>query len=505
MTFAVAGFAENLNQHSAAINSKLDSEFEDWEFFADDVDKRVRGAHCRVQLFRCDYFNALMRALQLECLFQQGQSSGLKVFIAACMREAGVMVLTHQDVSETSPSLLAALPRPASSSVHRSISVDSRAADAAAVAVPLKVQAPPAAVFSSQAKAPDIGQPPPVSAASTTTFNAAAASAAPVAAAFSAAPIASPPVASAQQSSKSTASNLTGKSAQEKSDAEAEKQMLLTNASALASPDIRLLIADTEQKLAYLASQASLEIRKQALVEAISAMKGQLTRRLAIETEEREVIEEIQRECKMQLSKHLVQARLTSDKRAESRSSIFSYMSLLESCLNDFKKVDSPLSVKVREVTQLLQDVSARAIELQDFENRVETKLNEIKAVKAQLSANQLSVDDAISLGVQYQQILTQEETPEIREAVTAVSSICTQLERVENEAVAFVQAGSNLKKFAREKLLKKNRHDPVSSLVKIASGNTLLWGSHKVGPRITDMNAGPSQLLVESGILGPR
>jgi hypothetical protein len=450
----------------------------------------------------------------------------LKVFIAACMREAGVMVLTHQDVSETSPSLLAALPRPASSSVQRNISVDTRAADAAATALPLKVQAPPAVVSSPQVKAPDSGKPPPVPAASTTTPTVIAAapsaapiaivpsaapiavvpSAAPIAIVPSAAPIASPPAASAQQPSKSTSSNLaTGKSAQEKSDAEAEKQMLLTNASALASPDIRLLIADTEQKLAYLASQASLEIRKQALVEAISAMKEQLTRRLAIETEEREVIEGIQQECKLQLSKHEVQARLTSDQRAQSRSSLFSYMNRLESCLNDFKKVDSPLSVKVREVTQLLEAVSARAIELQDFESRVETKLNEIKAVKAQLSANQLSVDDAISLGVQYQQMLTQEEIPEIREAITAVSSICTQLERVENEAVAFVQAGSNLKKFAREKLLKKSKHDPVSSLVKVASGNTLLWGSHKEGPRIIDLNAGPSQLLVESGVLGPR
>ncbi len=41
LTFAVTGFAENLNQHSAAIAHKLDSEFEDWEFFADEVDKRV--------------------------------------------------------------------------------------------------------------------------------------------------------------------------------------------------------------------------------------------------------------------------------------------------------------------------------------------------------------------------------------------------------------------------------------------------------------------------------
>ena len=60
LTFAVAGFAENLNQHSAAINRKLDSEFEDWEFFADDVDKRVGGARCRVRCFHG--FNALTRA-----------------------------------------------------------------------------------------------------------------------------------------------------------------------------------------------------------------------------------------------------------------------------------------------------------------------------------------------------------------------------------------------------------------------------------------------------------
>jgi hypothetical protein len=415
------------------------------------------------------------------------------------MREAGVMVLTHQDVSETSPSLLAALPRPASTSVQRSISFDTRTADAATAALPLKVQAPPAVVSSPQTKAPNSAPPQLVSSASTTTPNVHAA-------APSATAVASPPVSSVQQPSKSTASNLaTGKSAQEKSDADAEKQMLLTNASALASPDIRLLIADTEKKLAYLTSQASLDIRKQALFEAISAMKEQLTRRLAIESEERELIEGIQRECELLLSKNEVQARLTSDKRAESRSNILSYMSRLESSINDFKKVDSPLSVKAREVTQLLEAVSARAKELQDFESRVETKLNEIKAVKVQLSANQLSVDDALSLGVKYQKILTQEETPEIREVITAVLSICTELERVENEAVAFVQAGSNLKKFAREKLLKKSKHDPVSSLVKISSGNTLLWGSHKVGPRIIDLNAGPSQLLVESGILGPR
>jgi hypothetical protein len=48
LTFVAAGFAEHLNQHSAAINHKLDSEFEDWDFFADDFDNRVRCAHSLV-------------------------------------------------------------------------------------------------------------------------------------------------------------------------------------------------------------------------------------------------------------------------------------------------------------------------------------------------------------------------------------------------------------------------------------------------------------------------
>ncbi len=439
------------------------------------------------------------------------------------MREAGVMVLTHQDVSETSPSLFAALPRPFSTLVQRSMSVDTRTAYDDTTSPPLKVQASSATVSSPKAKALDSGKQPSISAVdSSPRINAVDPSAAPidnshiagaqhlgissVTAALSAAQITSPLVASAQQPSKNPASNLaTGKSAQEKSDAEAEKQMLLANASALVSSDIRLLIADTEQKLAYLASQAALEIRKQALVESIAAMKEQLTLRLAIENEEREVIEEIERECRFQLSKHKVQERLTSDQRSDSRNSIFSYMSRLKSCLDDFKKEDSPLSVKVREVTQLLEELHVRAIELQTFESQVEIKLNEIKAVNDQLSANKLSVDDAISLGVRYQQMLTQEETPEIRDAITRVLSICKELEREENEAVAFVQAGSNLRKFAREKLLKRSKHDPVSSLVKIAAGNTLIWGSHKVGPRIIELIAGPSQLLVESGILGAR
>jgi len=96
-------------------------------------------------------------------LFQQGQSSGLKVFIAACMREAGVMVLTHQDVSETSQSLLAAIPRPASASVQRSsITFDPSGGANLSAALPLRSKAPLATPVSPVANPipEDIGNPP---------------------------------------------------------------------------------------------------------------------------------------------------------------------------------------------------------------------------------------------------------------------------------------------------------------------------------------------------------
>ena len=46
LTFEFTGFAENLNQHSEQINQKLEQEFEDWDFFADDFDNRVRRVCC---------------------------------------------------------------------------------------------------------------------------------------------------------------------------------------------------------------------------------------------------------------------------------------------------------------------------------------------------------------------------------------------------------------------------------------------------------------------------
>jgi hypothetical protein len=109
--------------------------------------------------------------LQLECLFQQGQSSGLKVFIGACLREAGVMVLTHQDVSETSQSLFANVTRPASTSVQRSsVTFDPSGGRSSSAALPLKAQAPPASPVSLREKPiPEDNREPPTNSAASAT------------------------------------------------------------------------------------------------------------------------------------------------------------------------------------------------------------------------------------------------------------------------------------------------------------------------------------------------
>jgi hypothetical protein len=41
LIFVPSAAAEYLNQHSEAIKLKLDNDFEDWDFFADDFDNRV--------------------------------------------------------------------------------------------------------------------------------------------------------------------------------------------------------------------------------------------------------------------------------------------------------------------------------------------------------------------------------------------------------------------------------------------------------------------------------
>jgi hypothetical protein len=86
-----------------------------------------------------------------------------------------------------------------------------------------------------------------------------------------------------QHSGRAGSHDASGNSPKEISDAEAEKQTLLADISALPCSDIRRLIIVTESKVHYLKNQGSQAIRRQALVEAISAMRKQLASRLAME------------------------------------------------------------------------------------------------------------------------------------------------------------------------------------------------------------------------------
>ncbi len=81
------------------------------------------------------------------------------------------MVLTHQDVSETSQSLLANVTRPASASLQRSsVTFDPNGGKSSSAALPLRAQAPPASPVSLAEKPipEDNGEPPTNPAASAT-------------------------------------------------------------------------------------------------------------------------------------------------------------------------------------------------------------------------------------------------------------------------------------------------------------------------------------------------
>lgn len=227
-------------------------------------------------------------------------------------------------------------------------------------------------------------------------------------------------------------------------------------------------------------------------------------------------IQEMQRECKVLLSKHALQPRLPAAKRAESKSSLLQHIDHLDSCLRDIKSGAVVNSTKVREVNELVAAVSAVVDQHQDFENRVKSSLDEMELIQAKISVNKLPLEEAAAFNVRYRASLSQEESmtlstiasssesPEVREAMTAFFESYRKMElQADTAAVAFVQDGSTLLKYAREKVLKKSRHDPVSSTVKITPALTLLWGSHKTGPQILELLAGPSQALVDSGLLG--
>ncbi len=81
------------------------------------------------------------------------------------------MVLTHQDVSETSQSLFANVTRPASTSVQRSsVTFDPSGGRSSSAALPLKAQAPPASPVSLREKPiPEDNREPPTNSAASAT------------------------------------------------------------------------------------------------------------------------------------------------------------------------------------------------------------------------------------------------------------------------------------------------------------------------------------------------
>jgi hypothetical protein len=485
--------------------------------------------------------------MQLECLFQQGQSSGLKVFVAACMREAGVMVLTHKDVSESSQSLLAVHTKIASATPQR-ISVGPNMRNARAASLFKAQESPQSATASSPLQQSSKGQHAALLARESPQSNLTPTS----------------PTAHLQQSSQGQHSTLGDKKAA------AEKQSLLANLSTLTSfeieqrvadatkklvntpesekhlkqaldeavsalkdhlaalaesekhallvklpssiSEIELLIVDTEKMLSELSEQET--HRKQALGEALSLMKDKLACLVAAKAEE-QVVHDMQQECKMHLTKNALQPRLPSSQRTQCLSNLVSYLNRLESCLKDFKQADSS-SRKTHATAELVSTVSASIRAHQEFESRVESVLKDIGSVQANFAAKQVSLHQASAISVKYRDMMSRDESlslstvassseaPEVKVSINAVLDLCKlMIQQADNEAVAFVQTGSSLRKYARDKILKKTRHEPVASTVKIASGVTLLWGSHKVGPQIVELSPGPSQALLDSGLLG--
>ena len=301
---------------------------------------------------------------------------------------------------------------------------------------------------------------------------------------------------------------------QEKAEADAEKRTLLDKAAGLSSSsDIEQMVSETEQKLVVVSSEERFNPRKQILEEAVSFMKEKLSQVRIAEAEESAAILRMQQSCEAELKNWTPQASLPSDQRAEIQIQLERYLNRLEDDMREVKagKAGSlPSSSMMQVCESCIGAVSARSKELQDFEKQLETKLNQIKTAKAQLvSTIDLSpVDEVLQLRSHYEGMLSKEPNPESRGVLAEILTACTEKlateERLDKEAVLFVQTGANLKKYARDKVIKKSKHEPAASIVKSASG-TLLWGSHKTGPKIHDALIGPSPLLSDSGILGPR
>jgi hypothetical protein len=298
---------------------------------------------------------------------------------------------------------------------------------------------------------------------------------------------------------------------QEKAEADAEKRALLDKVAGLASSfNIEQLVSETEQKLDVVSREERFNPRKQTLEDALSVMKERLSEVLRAEAEERAAINRMEQSCEAELKKFTPQASMPSDQRSENQIQLGRYMNRLADDLREVNASRSPSSALIQAFGRCIEAVSSRSKELQDFENKLEAKLSQIKAAKEQLVASiGLSpFDEALQLKSHYEGLLSEEPNPEVQGVIAEILTACSEKlateERLDKEAVVFVQTGASLKKYARDKVIKKSKHEPAPSIVKSVSG-VLLWGSHKTGPKIHDVAIGPSQLLAESGILGSR
>jgi hypothetical protein len=296
---------------------------------------------------------------------------------------------------------------------------------------------------------------------------------------------------------------------QEKADAEAEKRSLIEAVAGLTSSEIENLMAETEQNLAVISGQERFNPRKQTLEEVLPILKEKLAETLMTEKMIEEDIARLSAECQDELTKSVPDASLPSRERIEIQQQLGRYLARLQGDLQIKAANSSPRSV-VQAYESNIQAISARVFEVQQFEENLHSKLKNVTASKLQLlsSIGSSSAADAMLVKSHTEDLLSKENNPEIRGILTEMLTSCAQKldaeAHLDSEALKFVEIGSNLKKYARDKVIKKSKHEPVSSVVKCLS-SSLIWGSHKTGPKVHHVAIGPSDSLSGSGILGQR
>jgi hypothetical protein len=223
-----------------------------------------------------------------------------------------------------------------------------------------------------------------------------------------------------------------------------------------------------------------------------------------------EQISSMQAAFEDELKTFTTDASFPSHQRCEIQTRLGLYLSRLEGEFHDITASSSAPSKIIQAYERNIKVIKARVIDLEEFEQSMQAMLTSTTTAKTQLLSTMLacSLPVASQLRSHYDELFSKETNPEIRGVLAECLSICTQKieaeESLDKEAAQFVEIGANLRKYARDKLIKKSKHEPVPSVVKCVSG-TLIWGSHKSGPKILHVATGPSELLAGSGILGER